>query len=191
MKEIVRKCLPPACLVLGLALAVARPAPAEIYRQVRPDGSVVFTDTPLEGDWQLYFSRENSIYDIIDYFARLYGLDEALIRAVIKVESDFEPEAVSRKGAMGMMQLIPGTAAELDVVNPLDVVDNIRGGSRYLRRMLDMFDNDLDLALAAYNAGPSAVRRYGGIPPYPETQRYVRKVRHYFEIFRQQTEPTL
>jgi len=179
------------CLLAALALAIASPVTAAIYRRVRPDGSVVFTDTPLEGDWQLYFSRESSIYDIIDYFARLYGLDEALIRAVIKVESDFEPEAVSRKGAMGMMQLIPGTAAELDVVNPLDVVDNIRGGSRYLRRMLDLFDNDLDLALAAYNAGPSAVRRYGGIPPFPETQRYVRKVRHYFELYRQQTEPTL
>ncbi len=164
---------------------------ADIYKKVRPDGTIAFTDTPDDAGWQLYFSRMTSIYEVIDYFADLYRLDPALIKAVIKVESDFEADAVSHKGAMGMMQLIPGTAADLDVVNPLDVVDNIRGGTRYLRQMLDLFDGDLDLALAAYNAGPNAVRRYGGVPPFAETRRYIKKVRRYYDIYKNDTDATL
>ncbi|RMF45376.1 MAG: lytic transglycosylase domain-containing protein [Deltaproteobacteria bacterium] len=178
-------------LVSLLTLTGASLVSGDIYRQVRPDGTIAFTDTPDDSSWQLYFSRLTSIYEVIDYFADLYRLDPALIKAVIKVESDFEAEAVSHKGAMGMMQLIPGTAADLDVVNPLDVVDNIRGGTRYLRQMLDLFDGDLDLALAAYNAGPNAVRRHGGVPPYDETRRYIKKVRHYLGIYKQKTDSTL
>jgi len=173
-------------LVVAMLLSV--PARADIYKQVAPDGSITFTDTPTDNNWQLYFSRDSTIYDIIRFFADQYGLEEALVRAVIKVESDYDPSVVSSKGAMGMMQLVPTTAAEMDVVNPLDLVDNIRGGSRYLRKMLDRFHGDLDLALAAYNAGPGAVRRYGGVPPYAETINYVRKVRKFLRIYRVEEE---
>lgn len=178
-------------LLQAITLSRELPAYGDIYRKELPDGTVAFTDTPDDAGWQLYFSRLTSIYEVIDYFADLYRLDPALIKAVIKVESDFEAEAVSHKGAMGMMQLIPGTAADLDVVNPLDAVDNIRGGTRYLRQMLDLFNGDLDLALAAYNAGPNAVRRYGGVPPYEETRRYIKKVRHYYGIYKKEMDPTL
>jgi soluble lytic murein transglycosylase len=183
----------PFVLLLLAASMICRPdlVHGDIYRQVRSDGSVYFTDMPTDSDWQLYFSQESTVFDVIRHFAEQYNLEEALIRAVIKVESDYDPEAVSGKGAMGMMQLIPTTAADMDVVNPLDVADNIRGGSRYLRQMLDQFNGNLDLALAAYNAGPSTVRRYGGIPPYDETVNYVRKVKKYLEVYRVQVETLL
>ncbi|WP_139800812.1 transglycosylase SLT domain-containing protein [Geothermobacter hydrogeniphilus] len=173
---------------LAVVMLLSVPAHADIYKQVAPDGSITFTDTPTDNNWQLYFSRDSTVYDIIRFFADQYGLEEALVRAVIKVESDYDPSVVSSKGAMGMMQLVPTTAAEMDVVNPLDLVDNIRGGSRYLRKMLDRFHGDLDLALAAYNAGPGAVSRYGGVPPYAETMNYVRKVRKYLRIYRVEEE---
>lgn len=118
-----------------------------------------------------------SRYDnLIEEYANRNGLSPDLLRAVIQVESGFNPYAVSVKGAMGLMQLMPATATELGVSNPFHPEQNIRGGSVYLKRLLDKFDNDLTLALAAYNAGPSAVDRYGDVPPYRETKNYVKKV---------------
>lgn len=108
--------------------------------------------------------------------AQQYDVDPALVRAVIHAESAFNAQAVSPKGAQGLMQLMPATAAELEVVDALDAAQNIRGGVRYLSRMLDRFDNDVTLATAAYNAGPGAVDRFDGIPPYAETQAYVERV---------------
>jgi soluble lytic murein transglycosylase-like protein len=112
---------------------------------------------------------------LIEDYARAHGLEVGLVRAVIHVESAFDPRARSRKGAMGLMQLMPDTARELGVHNAWDPAQNISGGTRYLRRLWDRFGS-LELALAGYNAGPSVVEKYGKIPPFPETTEYVRRV---------------
>jgi len=152
------------------------------------DGRVVFTNTPSRSDAktvpgfaeQVRLARANlpaTPYDgFIEQLARMDGLDPDLIKAVAMVESGFDPRAVSPKGAMGLMQLMPATAARYDVQDPLDPYESLRAGSRHLRDLLDGFDGNLTLALAAYNAGAGAVRRYGGVPAYRETRDYVRKV---------------
>jgi soluble lytic murein transglycosylase-like protein len=119
----------------------------------------------------------------IELASARHNLDPNLVRAVIRAESTYRHDAVSHAGAMGLMQLMPGTAASLGVTDPFDIRQNIEGGTAYLRRMLDMFDQDIDLALAAYNAGQGAVRRHGGIPPFAETQRHVPRVRQFFEEY--------
>jgi len=179
-------------VVLLMSLfVVIPPADADIYRYVDASGRVHFTDTPTHGRYDMYMKEEapvkasnRSYLDIIRRHATSYQLEEALVKAVIKVESDYQPMIVSRKGAQGLMQLIPQTAKDLKVSNPFDPYENIRGGSEYLRMMLDLFNNDVELALAAYNSGPSTVKRYGGIPPYDETQKYVKKVKRYLDYYR-------
>ena len=115
--------------------------------------------------------------------AQKYNLPPALIKAVIKAESNFEPTAVSSAGAQGLMQLMPATAEELGVKNSFDIEQNIDGGSHYLRKMLDKFGRNTKLALAAYNAGPGTVEKYGGNVPYPETRNYVKRVMHFTAKF--------
>lgn len=119
------------------------------------------------------------IEEIIESASRRYGLDPHLVRAVIKVESDFNSLARSHKGAQGLMQLMPETARLHNVVNVYDPYDNVEGGVRHLRLLLDRYRGELRLALAAYNAGIQAVEKYGGIPPFSETREYVRRVLEY------------
>ena len=121
--------------------------------------------------------------------ARSHGIDPALLAAVAKAESGFDPHAWSPAGAQGLMQLMPATARALGVSDPGDPAQSLDGGARYLRQQLDAFDGDLTLALAAYNAGPGAVRRHGGVPPYSETQAYVPKVMGYYDEFRAAATP--
>lgn len=120
-------------------------------------------------------NKNSDTEDIIKTAARMYGVDPALVRAVAIAESDMNQNAISPVGAVGVMQLMPETAAALGV-NPYDVRQNIQGGANYLRQMLDKFNGNVPSALAAYNAGPGAVQRYGGVPPYKETQNYVGKI---------------
>ncbi|MHC1741692.1 MAG: transglycosylase SLT domain-containing protein [Syntrophobacteraceae bacterium] len=113
-----------------------------------------------------------------------HGMDHNLVKAVIRAESGFNSQAVSPKGAMGLMQLMPDTSRYMGVLNPFDPLDNIDGGTRYLRMLLDRFKNDISLALAAYNAGPENVAKYGGVPPYDETQVYVQRVLEYYQRYK-------
>lgn len=121
-------------------------------------------------------TSRNEINELISKYADKNGLDEDFVKAVINQESGFNPNATSKCGAMGLMQLMPSTAQGLGVKNAYDAEQNIEGGTKYLKGLMDRFNNDKSLALAAYNAGPNAVKKYGGIPPYAETQNYVKSV---------------
>ena len=121
-------------------------------------------------------TSRSEINELIEKYADKNGLDSDFVKAVIKQESGFNPNATSKCGAMGLMQLMPSTAQGLGVTNAYDAEQNIEGGTKYLKGLMDRFDNNKSLALAAYNAGPNAVKKYGGIPPYMETQNYVKSV---------------
>lgn len=180
-------------LVFGVVLALAPmgagvgAAEDQILSYV-DQGSVVFTNTPDRPDArpvrslraarvELAVNMPTTSYDpFIREVAREEGLDPSLIKAVALVESGFNPRAVSPKGARGLMQLMPGTALRYGVKDLTDPHESLRGGARHLRDLLDEFQGDVTLALAAYNAGSGAVRRHGGVPAYRETQDYVRKV---------------
>jgi soluble lytic murein transglycosylase-like protein len=127
---------------------------------------------PLQAD------RGSDAYDgIVSVMARQYGVPAKLIHSIIKVESDYDPRAVSKKGAMGLMQLMPPTARQYGVRDVFDPRENIKGGVRYLKDLMELYEANTDLVLAAYNAGQSAVAKYGGIPPYRETIDYIDKVK--------------
>jgi len=132
------------------------------------------------------YTRYNNL---IAEAAQLYRLPDSFIRAVMRVESNFNSTVVSRAGAMGLMQLMPKTARSMGVSDPFDVRQNILGGARYLRILANHFKGDLILTVAAYNAGEAAVQKYNGIPPYQETQRYVRRVLKHYYAYRSETSP--
>ncbi len=171
--------------VFILLLLTVTVAEATIYRYVDEYGRLHFTDVPTDTSFRFYRAEGagQKISSLIDHYADRFQLDAALVKAVIKVESDFNPQVVSTKGAQGLMQLMPATAREIGVSDPFDPGQSIYGGTYYLRQMLDTFDSNLDYALAAYNAGPNAVQRYGGIPPYDETRNYVLRVKKYLDYY--------
>ncbi len=173
---------------LGLAyLIVAAPAvfAGSTSIQVREDGTKVIMNEPSEARsmrlaGRLLATPDPLLAEAIERYARERNLEPRLVQAVVQVESGYNQRARSNKGAIGLMQLMPGTASDLAVEDPWDPEQNLRGGTSYLRQMLDRF-GDLELALAAYNAGPEAVTKYGGIPPYEETRNYVRRILHLFD----------
>ena len=191
--------------ILLLSLLVGSPAWADYFVYKANDGTIWYTDRKLPRDRYALLAKISTARPTVDcrnpasrsmeararpyreairHYARLYGLDYRLLKALIATESCFDVRAVSRVGARGLMQLMPATADELGVQDAFDAEQNIRGGARYLRQMLDRFGQDKSLALAAYNAGPQAVERHQRrIPPYPETQQYVRRVLRHFQRY--------
>jgi len=154
---------------------------ADIYKHTDCNGVIHFTNIPDDNSYKKISSENKSPikgdYDhIISTKSYKYNIEPAIIKAVITAESNWNPRAISQKGAIGLMQLMPTTAEDMRVSNPFDPEENIEGGTKYLRHLLNRFNGDLDLALAAYNAGPARVERTGGIPAIPETIQYVKKV---------------
>jgi hypothetical protein len=185
------------CLFAAFFMMLAAPAAqADIFKKRLPDGTLCFTNTPMDGDWDLYMHEtkgnkyrnayrrpstseliRRSNYDsIIRRVALYHGVDPDLVKGIIHVESQYNPLALSPKGAMGLMQLMPETASLLGVHDPWDPNENIAGGTKFISYLIKRYNGDLNKALAAYNAGPGAVDQYHGIPPYQETQDYVKSV---------------
>ena len=184
-----------ALLPLALIATLVTSASAETYRFVTPDGTVHLTNAPTDPRYQRLAAVSGTAAgwlrlpagDRAGYAGEIrtaatrYGVPEQLVSAVIRVESGFNARAVSPKGARGLMQLMPETASTLGVRDTFDPRENIEGGVRHLRGLMDRFGNDLPLVLAAYNAGERAVMGYGGIPPYRETREYVTRVLRLFD----------
>ncbi len=167
-------------LLFGILLLTAEPSAADEITQKRGrDGRLYFTNRApsLSPPQRSVPSRRQSrVMPLVYTLARKYDIDAQLIRAIITVESNFNVRAISRAGAQGLMQLMPATATRYSVADPFDPKANIEGGIRFLKDLWHRFQGDMKRVLAAYNAGENAVKRYGGIPPYPETQRYVARV---------------
>lgn len=180
-------------IVYMITMLVTLPALADVYKYTAPDGSVYYTDEPKKGfKYKLiirskprnyaravkYLKKNKRKYSpMIAEAASKYKIDEKLLHAVIQTESAYDPNAVSSAGAVGLMQLMPETAKRYGVKDRKDAQQNIDGGTRYLKDLLKMFNSNLKLAVASYNAGEGAVKKYNNsIPPYPETQNYVKQV---------------
>lgn len=195
--------------LLASALVTPREAAADIYKKVDRYGVIHYTNVPTDKRFYRVVIREmprisavpgyrapasgysradSSTFDpIIANMSRRFGVEQALVKAVIKAESGFKPNAVSPKGARGLMQLMPGTAQMHGVRNIHEPMDNIAGGVQHLRKLLDRYRNNVVLALAAYNAGEGWVDQYGGIPPFEETRNYVSRVLRFRQDYLQQT----
>ena len=178
--------------VAAALLLNALPSQADVYQYIDANGTISLTNVPNDPRYRRVIAElprartvisDGELEPVIARHSRAHRLHPALIRAVIKTESDFDPQAVSRAGAIGLMQLMPQTAVRLDVRDSYNPDENIGGGTKYLRQLLDRFNGNLPLALAAYNAGEHTVERYQGLPPIPETRQYVQKVLRYYRTF--------
>jgi soluble lytic murein transglycosylase len=179
--------------LISILFVAVPPLYADIYVYADSEGVLHFTNVPTSSNYKIYIREKpdkslNSDvtrrYDsIITEAAQRHGVSFSLLKAMIKIESDFNPRAISTAGAMGLMQIMPQNIKRLKIQNPFDPRENIMGGTRYLKQMIDRFNGKLPLALAAYNAGPNTVERYQRIPPFTETEDYVDAVMKYYSIF--------
>jgi len=177
---------------------VYSPVLADIYVFVDREGVMHFTNAPTQPGARVFIKEKRRTavrrrrgntdpakYDhLIHQYSQKHGVDPSLVKAVIRAESDFDPYTVSSKGAEGLMQLMPETSEKLNVFNPFDPRENIEAGVKYFKYLLQRFDHDLKLSLAAYNAGETVVTQYGGIPPYDETKTYVARVMQYYDEYK-------
>jgi soluble lytic murein transglycosylase-like protein len=193
------------CYSILFLCAVTTPCSvaADIYRYVDEDDIVHFTDAPTDKRFKIFmrdFKKDKELRTKLRYASSVnpaeyeqlirscsqkYGVNASLVKAVIHAESGYDPNAVSRKGASGLMQLMPETAKSLKVADRFNPKDNVDGGVKYLRFLLDTFRGDVTLAVAAYNAGLNKVAKYGGIPPYNETRTYVNRVLSYMKSYQE------
>ncbi|GAB6143884.1 transglycosylase SLT domain-containing protein [Desulfocicer niacini] len=192
MKQPHKKSLFAATLVLTAILLLPITVSADIYMFVDKNGVTHFTDAPTSGNFKIFMNGKKSrtrpmnkkCYDhLIKQAARKFKVDFSLIKAIIEVESAYNPRAVSSKGARGLMQIMPFNFDELNISDPFEPSQNIMGGTRYLTELINQYKGNVKHALAAYNAGPGNVDKYKGIPPFQETQRYVKKVMALRQIY--------
>ena len=180
----------------AIIVAVVRAGLCDIYKYIDENGVMHFTNVPTASsvNYRVYIretpvvspnSTTSSPYsDLIIKASKKHGISIPLLKALIKAESNFNPRAVSKKGAMGLMQIMPQTAKILNIHNPFDPGENIMGGTRYFKRLVNRFDGKISLAIAAYNAGPEAVERHKRIPPIRETEVFVRRVLKYYYAYK-------
>ena len=191
MKIVLKIFLQMSVLFLAFLPFISTPLWADIYRYVDKNGVWHFTNIKTDRRYTIFISgtRKTSaeyikeFNGIINQASKRFGIDAHFIRAIIKAESGFDHKATSSKGAQGLMQLMPGTANDMAVEDPFDPEENIFGGARYFSLLLKRFKNDKILALAGYNAGPEAVESYKGVPPFPETKAFVKRVMDYYETY--------
>jgi len=182
--------------IMGILIAVlfffltASAVQADIYMFIDSQGVLNFTNTPTSSQYTLYIKERprpaatTKKYDrIIQEASNKHGLSFSLLKAMIKVESDFDSRAISKKGALGLMQIMPQNLGAFNIRDPYDPKDNIMGGSRYFKSLVERYNGKLPLALAAYNAGPTIVDKYRRVPPIKETEDYVKKVMKYFYLY--------
>ncbi len=170
-------------------------AEADIFRFRDKEGVWHFTNTRSDARYRLYIRTRGiggkqylkEYEDVIRKAAEQFGIDANLIKAVIKAESSFDPDAISESGAQGLMQLMPDTANDMKVDDPFDPEENIFGGTRYLSLLLQRFNQDKRLAIAAYNVGPTTVTKHNAVPPIPQTRRFVERVMTFYREFNEKT----